>query len=113
MKRFGGLQDGRNAWAFYSAEDTTARISYPELPTFQTTGFTKWLVESFSAYRGLSKKELDVKQSSGKGLGKSDGVCREEVLTFLSGEKHRTGFLEEQDVIRSGAAQEIPGEVLE
>ena len=24
VKRFGGLQDGRNAWAFYSAEDTTA-----------------------------------------------------------------------------------------
>ena len=62
---------------------------------------------------GLSKKELDVKQFSGKGLGKSDGVCREEVLAFLSGERHRTGFLEEQDVIRSGAAQEIPGEVLE
>ena len=70
-------------------------------------------MESFSAYRGLSKKELDVKQSSGKGLGKSDGVRREEVLAFLSGERHRTGFLEEQDVIRLGAAQEIPGEVLE
>ena len=95
VKRFGGLQDGRNAWAFYSAEDTTALISYPELPTFRTAGFTKWFVESFSAYRGLSKKELDVKQSSGKGLGKSDGVRREEVLAFLSGERHRTGFLEE------------------
>ena len=70
-------------------------------------------MESFSAYRGLSKKELDVKQSSGKGLGKSDGVHREEVLAFLSRERHRTGFLEEQDVIRLGAAQEIPGEVLE
>ncbi|XXG88153.1 hypothetical protein AAC387_Pa12g0401 [Persea americana] len=74
VKRFGGLQDGRNAWAFYSAEDTTALISYPELPTFRTAGFTKWFVESFSAYRGLSKKELNVKQSSGKGIGKSDGV---------------------------------------
>ncbi|KAJ8614974.1 hypothetical protein MRB53_021859 [Persea americana] len=113
VKRFGGLQDERNAWAFYSAEDTTALISYPELPTFPTAGFTKWFVESFSAYRGLSKKELDVKQSSRKGLRKSDGVRREEVLAFLSGERHRTGFLEEQDVIRSGAAQEIPGEVLE
>ena len=88
-------------------------ISYPELPTLRTAGFTKWFVESFSAYRGLSKKELDVKQSFGKGLGKSDGVRREEVLAFLSGEKHITGFLEDQDVIRSGAAQEIPGEVLE
>ena len=107
------MQDGRNAWAFYSAEDTTALISYPELPTFRTDGFTKWFVESFSAYWGLSKKELDVKQSSGKGLGKSDGVRREEVLAFLSGERHRTGFLEEQDVIRLGAAQEILGEVLE
>ena len=52
VKRFGGLQDGRNAWAFYSAEDTTALISYPELPTFRTAGFTKWFVESFSAYPG-------------------------------------------------------------
>ncbi|XXG62736.1 hypothetical protein AAC387_Pa05g1049 [Persea americana] len=89
VRRFGGLQDGRNTWAFYSAEDTTAMISYPELPTFRTAGFTKWFVESFSVYRGLSKKELDVKQSSWKGLGKSDGVRR------------------------SGAAQEIPSEVLE
>ncbi|KAJ8627582.1 hypothetical protein MRB53_020889 [Persea americana] len=113
VMRFGGLQDGRNVWAFYSAEDTTAPISYPELPTFRTDGLTKWFVERFSAYRGLSKKELDVKQSSGKGLGKSDGVHREEVLAFLSGERHRTGFLEEQDVIRLGAAQEIPSEVLE
>ncbi|XXG76922.1 hypothetical protein AAC387_Pa08g1182 [Persea americana] len=113
VKRFGGLQDGRNAWAFYSVEDTTAMISYPELPTFWTASFMKWFVESFSAHWGLSMKELDLKQSSGKGLGKSDGVCREEVLAFLSGEKHRTGFLEDQDVIRSGAAQEIPGEVLE
>ncbi|XXG85704.1 hypothetical protein AAC387_Pa11g0738 [Persea americana] len=88
-------------------------IPYPELPTFRTAGFTKWFVESFLASRGLSKKELDVKQSSGKGLGKSDGVRREEVLAFLSGEKHITGFLEDQDVIRSGAAQEIPDEVLE
>ena len=64
-------------------------------------------------HRGLSNKELDVKQSSGKGLGKSDGVRREEALAFLSGEKHKIGFLEDQDVIRSGAAQEIPGEVLE
>ena len=55
-------------------------------------------------YRGLSKKELDVNQSSGKGLGKSDGVHREEVLAFLSGEKHRTGLLEDHDVIRSEAA---------
>ena len=79
-------------------------IPYPESPTFRTAGFTKWFVESFSAYWGLSKKELDVKQSSGKGLGKSDVVCREEVMAFLSGEKHRTGFLEHHDVIRSGAA---------
>ncbi|XXG41994.1 hypothetical protein AAC387_Pa01g2353 [Persea americana] len=113
VKRFGGLQDKRNAWAFYSAEDTTALIYYPELPTFRTAGFTKWFVESFSVYGGLSKKELDVKQSSEKGLGKSDGVRREDVLAFLSGERHRTSFLEEQDVIRSGAVQEIPGEVLE
>ncbi|KAJ8635653.1 hypothetical protein MRB53_009920 [Persea americana] len=109
VKRFGGLQDGRNAWAFYSAEDTTAMISNPELPTFRTAGFTKWFVESLSVYQGLSKKELDVKQSSGKGLRKSDGICREEVMAFLSGEKHRTGFLDDQDIIRSGAAQEIPG----
>ncbi|XXG59608.1 hypothetical protein AAC387_Pa04g1661 [Persea americana] len=61
VKRFGGLQDGRNAWAFYSAEDTTAMISYPELTTFRTASFTKWFVESFSVHRGLSKKELDVK----------------------------------------------------
>ena len=110
MKRFGGLQDRRNAWAFYSAEDTTAMISYPELLTFRTVGFTKWFVGSFSAYWGLSKKELDVKQSSGKGLGKSDGVRREEVLAFLSGEKR--GFLCELDVIRTEAVQEVPGEVL-
>ena len=64
-------------------------------------------------YWRLSKKELDVKQSSGKGLGKSDGVRQEEVLGFLLGEKHKIVFLEDQDVIRSGAAQEIPGEVLE
>ncbi|KAJ8619969.1 hypothetical protein MRB53_028498 [Persea americana] len=113
VKRFGGLQNGRNAWSFYSAEDTTAMIPYPELPTFRTAGFTKWFVESFSVYRGLSKKELDVKPSSRKGLGKSDGVRREEVLAFLSGEKHKIGVLDDQDVIRSGAAQEIPGEVLE
>ncbi|KAJ8615015.1 hypothetical protein MRB53_004217 [Persea americana] len=113
VKRFGGLQDGRNAWAFYSAEDTATMIPYPELPTFQTAGFTKWFLESFPVYRGLSKKELDVKQSSGKGLGKSDGVRREEVLAFLSGENHKIGFLDDQDVIRSGATQEIPGEVLE
>ena len=50
VKHFGGLQDGRNAWAFYSAKDTTAMISYPELPTFWTAGFMKWFVESFSAY---------------------------------------------------------------
>ncbi|XXG59346.1 hypothetical protein AAC387_Pa04g1448 [Persea americana] len=113
VKRFGGLQDGRNAWAFYSAEDTTAMISYPELSTFRTAGFTKWFVESLSVCRRLSKKELYVKQFSGKSLGKSDGVHGEEVLALLSGEKHRTGFLEDQYVIRSGAAQEIPGEVLE
>ena len=74
VKCFEGLQDGRNAWAFYSTEDTTAMISYPELPTFRTAGFTKWFVESFLVHWGLSKKELNVKQSSGKGLGKSDGV---------------------------------------
>lgn len=65
VKRFGGLQDGR--------EDNVVLISYPELPTFQTTGFTNWFVESFSVYQGLSKK-LDVKQSFGKGLGRSDGI---------------------------------------
>ncbi|XXG68387.1 hypothetical protein AAC387_Pa06g1486 [Persea americana] len=113
VKRFGGLQDGRNAWAFYNAEDTTAMIPYLELPSFRTVGFTKWFVESLSVYWGLSQKELEVKQSSKKGLGKSDGVRREEVLAFLSGEKHITGFFEDQDVIRSRAAQEIPGEVLE
>ena len=53
-------------------------------------------------YRGLSKRELDVKQSFGKGLGRLDGVRREEVLAFLFGEKHKIGFLAEQDVIRSG-----------
>ncbi|XXG85564.1 hypothetical protein AAC387_Pa11g0617 [Persea americana] len=50
-------------------------ISYPELPTFRTVGFTKWFMESFSVYRRLSKKELD-------------------------------------DIIRLGAVQEVPGEVL-
>ena len=70
-------------------------IPYPELPTFRTVDFTNWFVESLSVYRGLSKKELDVKQSSGKGLGKLDGVRREEVLAFLYGDKHRTGFLED------------------
>ncbi|XXG85663.1 hypothetical protein AAC387_Pa11g0700 [Persea americana] len=70
-------------------------------------------VESLSVYRGLSKKELNVKQSSEKGLGKSDAVRKKKVMAFLSGEKHITGFLEDQDVIRSGTAQEIPGEVLE
>ncbi|KAJ8649208.1 hypothetical protein MRB53_002231 [Persea americana] len=113
VKRFGGLQDGRNGWAFYRAEDTTAMISYPELPTFQIAGFTKWFMESFSVHQGLSKKELDVKQSSAKGLGKSDGFRREEVLAFLSGEKHKIGFLDDRDVIRSGAVQEMPGKVLE
>ena len=63
-------------------------------------------------YPGLSKKELNVIQSYGKGLGRSDGVRREEVLIFLSGEKHRIGFLDEQDVIRSEAIQEVPGEIL-
>ena len=87
-------------------------IPYPELPTFQTAGFTKWFVESFSVQRGFSTKELNVKQSSGKGLRKSNGVCQEEVLVFLSGEKHKIGFLDDRDIIRSGAAQEIPGEVL-
>ena len=86
--------------------------SCPELPTFRTAGFTKWFVESFSMYCGLSKKELDVKQSPGKGLSKSDGVRREEVLTFRSREKHKIGFPCEQDVIRSGAEQEVLGEVL-
>ena len=76
-------------------------------------GGAKWFVESFSVYQGLSNKVLDVKQSSGNGLGKSDGVSQEEVLAFLSGQKHKIGFLEDRDVIRSGAAQEIPGEVLE
>ena len=48
----------------------SAMISYPKLPSFRTAGFTKWFVESFSVYRGLSKKELDEKQSPGKGLGR-------------------------------------------
>ena len=43
-------------------------ISHLELPTFRTVGFTKWFVESFSVYRGLFKKELDVKQFLGKVL---------------------------------------------
>ena len=51
-------------------------------------------------YQGLSKKELDVNQSSGKGLGKSDGVWQEEVLAFHSREKHRIGFLNDWDIIR-------------
>ena len=34
-------------------------------------------------------------------------------MAFLSVEKHEIGFLKDQDVIRSGAAQEIPSEVLE
>ena len=88
-------------------------IPYPELPTFRTAGFTKWFVESFLVYRGLSKKELDVRHSSGKGLGKSDGIRREEVLAFLSKEKHKIGFLDDRNIIRSGVVQEIPGEVLE
>ncbi|MDL1139804.1 hypothetical protein PS029_20785 [Yersinia pestis] len=113
VKRFGGLQDGRNAWAFYSAEDTTAMISYPVLLTSRTAGFAKWFAESFSAYRGLSKKELDVKLASGKGLGKSDGIRREEVWAFLSGEKHKIGFLGDQGVIGSEAVREIPDEALE
>ena len=33
-------------------------------------------------------------------------------MAFLSGEKHRIGILGEQDVIRSGVVQEVPGEVL-
>ena len=74
VERFGGLQDKRNAWAFYSVEDTTALTSYPRLPTFWTADFMKWFMENFSVYQGLSKKELDVKQSSGKGLGILDGV---------------------------------------
>ena len=41
VKRYGGLQDGRNTWAFYNVEDTTAMISYPKLATFRTVGFTK------------------------------------------------------------------------
>ena len=64
-------------------------------------------------HRRLSKKELDVKQSSGKGHGKSDGVRREEVLAFLFGEKHKIGFLDDRDIIRLGVVQEIPSEVLE
>jgi len=84
VKRFRGLQDGRNAWEFYSTEGTTAMIFYPELLTFGTVGFTKWFVESLSVYRGLSKKELDVKQSSGKGLGKLDGAAKKKFwLSFL------------------------------
>ena len=52
--------------AFYSAEDSTAMTSYPELPTFQTAGFTKMFMEGFWEYPGLSKKELDVKLPSGR-----------------------------------------------
>ena len=33
-------------------------------------------------------------------------------MVFLSGEKDKIGFLDDQDVIRSGAVQEILGEVL-
>ena len=87
-------------------------ISYLELPTFRTAGFMKWLVENFSVYQRLSKKELNVKQSSRKDLGRSDGIRWEEVLIFLSGEKHRTGFLDEKDVIRSELVQEDLREVL-
>ncbi|WP_440998374.1 hypothetical protein, partial [Cysteiniphilum litorale] len=87
-------------------------ISYPELPTFRTAGFTKWFMECFSTYRGLSKKELNVKQSSGKGLGRSDGVRREEVLAFLSGGKHKIGYLRDEDIVGPGAGQGVPGEVL-
>ena len=65
------------------------------------------------AYRGLSKKELDVKLSSGKGTGKSDGVRREEVFAFLSGEKHKIGFLGNQGVIGSEAVRKVPDEALE
>ena len=88
-------------------------ISYHELPTFRTACFMKWFVESFLVYQGLFKKELNVKQSSGKGLGRSDSVQRKEVLAFLFGEKHKIGFLDEHDIIRSEAIQELPGVVLE
>ena len=63
-------------------------------------------------YRGLSEEEFDVKQSSGKGLGRSNGIRRKEVLAFISGEKHKIGFLDDRDVIRSAAVKEVPGEVL-
>ena len=33
-------------------------------------------------------------------------------MAFLSGEKHKIGFLGEQDVIRLGAVQGVPGEVM-
>ena len=33
-------------------------------------------------------------------------------MAFLSGEKHKIGFLGEHDVIRSGVVQEVQGEVL-
>ena len=33
-------------------------------------------------------------------------------MAFLSGEKHKIGFLCEQDVFNSGAIQEVPSEVL-
>ena len=33
-------------------------------------------------------------------------------MAFLSGEKHKIGFLDDQDVIGSGVVQEILGEVL-
>lgn len=74
VKRFGGLQVGRNASSFYSAKDTNGMISYPKLPTSRTVGFTKWFLESFSEYQRLSKKDLNVKKSSGRGPWRSDGV---------------------------------------
>jgi len=58
VKRFGGLQDERNAWAFYSAEDTTTLISYPELPIFRTAGFTNGLWRAFQHTGGFPRKSL-------------------------------------------------------
>ncbi|XXG42063.1 hypothetical protein AAC387_Pa01g2413 [Persea americana] len=58
VKRFGGLQDWRNAWAFYSVEDSTAMISYPELPTFLTVGFTKWTSSEQELYKEVPGEVL-------------------------------------------------------
>lgn len=74
VKRYGDCLDRKNEGAFYSAEDTNTMIYYPKLPTSRTVGFTEWFVERFSEYRGLFKKDLNVKKSSRKAPGRSNGV---------------------------------------